>query len=637
MKIFTVTNLNAQLDSTPSRLDSLKSLLAHTDSHKKGDIALQIANLYPRGELDSTQLYVNLAIHKALKHNNNALLAKAYVKKSWLFITPLHQFDSTLYYAENSLKLMDTTQYSKILGKAYNNKAIALVQIGKALQGLEYFKKTLNIYKAIDDKCSIATSLHNIAKVYKYLDHHYDAVEYFKESLAIKILNNCKDNYAYIYFNLAGIFENLGEIDSTIYFVHKTLATDQKFGSKEHIIPAQYILGKMYLAKDYLDSAKIYLYKANNLSLEQDNSAIRKYTLYELAKYHNKINQTDSALYHLLVAKKLPNVSIDLDISIDSLQYQLYKQKEDHKNAIYYLEKFKQKSDSLEGNKVAVRLEEFQAEKKANQIKILSQKNKIISYQSQKSKTQLLILFSLLCFSFMFFGYIFYSNRKKHLLKLDLLKTENNLKYEQLHSKALRAQMNPHFIFNTLNSIKHYALFRDKEQTSQYITDFSSLIRNILEKSQEQLIPLKNEIEILNLYIDIERKRFRESFDYEINIDESLDTDELQIPPLLLQPYVENAIWHGLMPKTKEKKLQINILETEQGFRCEIVDNGVGRNSLKIDTKKKTKTSLGTKITAQRIEQLNKISHIKVNVQIIDLISELSEPLGTKVILDVNH
>ncbi len=207
----------------------------------------------------------------------------------------------------------------------------------------------------------------------------------------------------------------------------------------------------------------------------------------------------------------------------------------------------------------------------------------------------------------------------------------------QLESSLLRSQMNPHFIFNTLNSIKHYTLFKDKEQTSQYITDFSVLVRNILENSAQQFVTLGEEVDILKLYISIEQKRFRESFDYEINIDESLDMNELQIPPLLLQPYVENAIWHGLMPKAEEKKLLINILKTEQGFRCEIIDNGVGRYSQENDIKKKTKTSLGTRITTQRIEQLNKLSQIFASIQIIDLISPQGEPKGTKVIIQIDH
>lgn len=625
-----INNLNAQLETDRYRIDSLKSIFVDADFRDKGKIALEIANIYPRGELDSSKRYINLSIDNAIKYEDDGLLAKAYVSKSWLFVTPLHQFDSTLYYAQNAIDLLDTSQYSKTLDRAYNNKAIALVQTGNSLEGLEYFKKSLKINKSINDSCRVATSLHNIAKVYKHITNVSEAIEYFKESLSMKILNNCSDNYAYIFFNLAGIFENLGESDSTIYYIHKTLEMDKKHGSIEHITPAMYVLGKMHLRISNLDSAKNYLYKAESLSLEQSNIGIRVFTLYELARYQKAINNPDSALYYIQEAQKYNQVSANLTISLDSLQYQIYKGKEDFVSALYYLEKYKVNSDSLQRDKVAIRLEEFQSENKANQIKILSQENRIIAYESQRDRSILFLLFTFLVFSFVFFAFTFYNNRKKDKLKLDLIEAKNNLKYEQLLSRSLRSQMNPHFIFNTLNSIKRFALFKERDETSQYITEFSVLIRNVLENSSEQFIKLSEEVSTLKRYITIEQKRFSERFAYEINIEEGFDLDYYKIPPLLLQPYTENAIWHGLMHKEGSKKLQINIVSIRNGFKCEIIDNGVGRA---FHEPKRLNKSLGSKITHQRVEQLNKLFHISSSIEIIDLLSADNEPEGTKVII----
>ena len=181
---------------------------------------------------------------------------------------------------------------------------------------------------------------------------------------------------------------------------------------------------------------------------------------------------------------------------------------------------------------------------------------------------------------------------------------EMNLKLEK---QMLRAQMNPHFIFNSLNSIQHLINSDDRVNALQYLSKFSKLLRQVLESSVNINLVLKEEIELLTIYLELESLRFDNAFSYHIVIDENLDINEHQMPMLLVQPYVENAILHGLMPKEGKKELSITFNDKIKYVECIIEDNGVGINA-KTTNKRPNMPSRGMSITAERIEKLKRLS-----------------------------
>ena len=202
----------------------------------------------------------------------------------------------------------------------------------------------------------------------------------------------------------------------------------------------------------------------------------------------------------------------------------------------------------------------------------------------------------------------------------------------ELEMNSLRSQMNPHFLFNSINSIKSYVISNDKEEAAEYLTQFAKLIRMILENSRKKYLTMEEEIEMLKLYIIMEQKRLSYSFDFEVNIDSDLDLNFL-IAPMLIQPYIENAIWHGLMNKYGEKKLILEMRNYENGVLCKVIDNGIGRAAAKGLQKENitSKKSLAHKITEDRIDIINKIYKIDASIDIIDLYSKSGEALGTEV------
>ncbi|MGF1560432.1 MAG: histidine kinase [Flavobacteriaceae bacterium] len=206
-------------------------------------------------------------------------------------------------------------------------------------------------------------------------------------------------------------------------------------------------------------------------------------------------------------------------------------------------------------------------------------------------------------------------------------KLANNL----LALKSLRSQMNPHFIFNALNSVNNYIAKNDERSANRYISDFSTLMRSVLENSEEDFIPLSKELELLELYVKLEHSRFPDKFDYKVNLDENVDVAAFQIPPMLLQPYIENAIWHGLRYREEKGWLHIDLSQIDKDtIAITIADNGIGRRKsaeIKTQSQKKQK-SKGMGNIKKRVAILNDMYKDKVDVTISDLETDGS---GTKV------
>ncbi|MCC5931623.1 MAG: histidine kinase [Cyclobacteriaceae bacterium] len=219
------------------------------------------------------------------------------------------------------------------------------------------------------------------------------------------------------------------------------------------------------------------------------------------------------------------------------------------------------------------------------------------------------------------------------------LKTEFERKLAQAEMMALRAQMNPHFLFNCMNAIKHLILTKDEKSAAIYLSKFSKLLRLILHHSKENSISLSQELEALTLYLELEKSRFGDEFKYALEIDEEIDLDYIQVPPLLLQPFVENAIWHGIMHSQRnDKTVFVKINETNKGFHFCIEDNGIGRKKsaeLKGNSLINTR-SYGMEITHERIELFNKNFGSTISLDVKDRNIHLDEP-GTVVEILYKH
>ncbi len=354
-----------------------------------------------------------------------------------------------------------------------------------------------------------------------------------------------------------------------------------------------------------------------------------------------KQNNTNDAISFLEESEAEAESADDFKTQIDALQSlsEAYVSLGDDDKALTNYQKYVSLVDKVykqKENEIArlVGLNKDLSEKQ-NRISSLEKdrelsESKIQLYQTENRLTvendrrQKLIIYSLLIgLALLLFSlfWMFRSNRQRKLA--------NNL----LALKSLRTQMNPHFIFNALNSVNSFIAQNDERTANRYLTDFSTLMRSVLVNSEEDFISLEKELELLTLYLKLEHSRFQDKFDYELYVDKTIDQGQFEIPPMLLQPYIENAVWHGLRYKKEKGLLKVSLSsKDDETILIEISDNGIGRKkskALKTDYQKKQQ-SKGMQNIKQRITILNEMYKDKVDVYIEDLHEDTT---GTKVTL----
>lgn len=263
-----------------------------------------------------------------------------------------------------------------------------------------------------------------------------------------------------------------------------------------------------------------------------------------------------------------------------------------------------------------------------------------ISLKIEKPFWLTTVFLILVCICILLLFYTFYRFQmskveKQNRILLEKNELEKNLNLSTL--KAIKSQMNPHFFYNALNTIQSFILANDKKQAVTYLSKFSSLTRNILEMTEKEFVSISEEISTLSLYLDIEKARFDEDFEYEIKTFNLDDLDHIKIPAMLLQPYVENAVKHGLLHKSGLKKVTLSLEKLNNSIQIEIDDNGIGRTkSAELNAiKNKKHNSFATNAMQNRIDLLNKNKKHKISINYIDKLNQSEQSTGTTVVIEI--
>ncbi|MFT5822258.1 MAG: tetratricopeptide (TPR) repeat protein [Crocinitomix sp.] len=441
------------------------------------------------------------------------------------------------------------------LSKAQHNIGGMHYQQKRYDKALEYWEKSLNLGLAINDSIGIVLSLNAIGVVYTAKKDYEKALEILQSTLIFA--NECSGppEIASLYLNIGVQFQQLEELDSARYYYTKSLEI-YKLINLKHELTIQYI---------------------NLGMLESDlgNGQIA------LAYYDTSLMMAESIGAAHLLERSYGGLA-DANKLLGN-----------YEEAFEWLDKWHDIQDSLIGEKVQVNLnelqEKYETELKDKEIAELRIKEAEANLKADRRKWFLIITITiLLSFSFIL------------LLYLGRRKAREQQRRSELEQKALRAQMNPHFIFNSLGAIQQMYVSGELDLANNYMGDFGSLMRKILDNSGKNLITVKEEFEMLKLYLELEKGRNNEVIDYAIEIDEHIDQLGTKIPPMIIQPFVENAIWHGLLPMKKKGKVivRLSCSDNVKMLICEIEDNGVG---IQQQVKRKEHESKGMKITEQRL------------------------------------
>jgi hypothetical protein len=528
-------------------------------------------------------------------------------------------------------------------GKTWAWIGMIYATLGNYDSSFYYSSKSLLIRQKMSDHACVVLSFINMGQLYKAAGSFLEARDYYDQGLSYAMNHNL-NNYtvSWTYFELVGTYYRLINLpDSSYLFLQKSLQVD----SANEMTRISY--AETLLMKEQYDSAlKIFLKPVAGFRSGNDKWDLMR-ALLDIAKTYFKKGDNKTALSYALETSSIAKQSGAKQFKLEGylLLSRLYSQMNEYDSAYYFLQKFTALKDSIVNSQFLWKLSNYKKQadfkKQMDQLALLDKENRI-KEEKLKQETYLkwILIASLLIV--LLSGVIIYKNlalkRKNEKLVNRGKQAELQQHVTELEMQALRAQMNPHFIFNCLSSINRFILKNESEAASNYLTKFSRLIRTVLANSGKPFIRLEEELEMLALYLDMEKLRFRDSFSYSIKFIDSIDDDNVWVPPLLLQPFVENAIWHGLMHKDGQGHLDIELSMENKVLTCAITDDGIGRAmaaAIKSKSSEKQK-SMGLKITGDRLALLNKDLEAKTFFEFIDLVDKEGGPAGTRVILKIH-
>ncbi len=656
---------------------------SYTSTSLSGEfrISVKIGDEIMISHKDFETIYYTVKSHDDLTVEVHALIEDAYVKK---IKTKSNSFkstiDSAVFYkkisAEKSIQfitesipkstsvkqnaeafevLADVYMYWKQYDLAVTNYRISLNNVNATDVNLKlakaYFKnknhqESLAIYNSL--KTSDLSNWQNVIRyeglgdVYAQINQNSKATQAYTEGLKIATTNQILPKITDLNSKLGEVYNSEGNkakaevlLENSVALAaqeNKTREVEQKikFADFQNVNQSydQEIKTRKEIIKDIavIEKDSVIANESNITKQKQNYKIGNAYFLQKeykeaipyLEKSIEEADKKEDLIVKKDATKKLTDVYVESgNFSEAKLMFDEYVKTVDQ----LYIKKEQEISQAARFNKSIA--------EKQNRITTLETDRKLtlsqVELSEEKNKSQQLIIYSLIggLFLLAVTAYLMFKYIKQQ-------KLANNL----LALKSLRSQMNPHFIFNALNSVNSFIATNDERTANKYLSDFSKLMRAVLENSEEDFIPLQKEIELIELYTKLEHFRFKDKFEYTINIDKTIDIEAYQIPPMLLQPYIENAVWHGLRYKNDMGLLEISITKKQKGvIAITIADNGIGRKkskSLKTQNQQKH-NSKGLGNIKKRVSILNQMYKDKVDVYIDDNTTE--GDVGTKVVV----
>jgi len=607
------TEMNAFITESKSQLKS-KPKLAHDNIQKALKISLSINDILGQARCYTVLGMINQNSNntkKALKYYNDAhILFQGFENQAFY----IHVISGLAEILESKNKYNQSLAYYKEweeLGIKRNlEDQVIAAKNGQARCNLELnnYQETENQYQQVfqmeqnrGNSIGYIQAADNLGNYYEEVDDSAQAFTYFDSSYNEAVNTNNSDAINGYYNNANNYYSNRNSVDQQIEFNEQALISNSIVNNPEGVQNASLELGKLNLKKNNPEKAITYL----NQSIQFSNQS-------------GKLEQTGQALQAITEA---------------------YKEQGDYEKALFAYQELVYLQDSIQKEKnkqvlLASNLTTELSEKDATidllleNDKLKDDKLNLLSEQKETEKSSSrMIIFGLIIFIIMLIVAALV------IIRSNMAKKKANM---MLELKSLRTQMNPHFIFNSLNSVNSFISKNDDRSANKYLSRFSQLMRMVLENSKHDFVSLASELKVLELYIELEHLRFTDQFEYTFIKSPDLNTEEIEIPPMLIQPYIENAVWHGLRYLDKKGMLTIEVKKTKNALKWIIEDNGIGRAKsaeIKTDNQKK-QNSTGMKNIQTRLEILNKMNATNMQVHVIDLFDGTTAK-GTRVEIDI--
>ena len=516
---------------------------------------------------------------------------------------------------EPLLDIKGMVPYQKVLLYEYLGDAYAGRDL--ASEAISYYKEGLVIAGKNRISPKIPDLNSKIADVYARANRSQEASAYYNYSLE-QAEEQAPQRAVREKEKVADFYNKEGRYEDEINLRKKSLSTLKNLPAKDAAaglgaieadsITSQqinYKIANAYLAQDMLEEAIPYLVESIAESEDEDDLETQKEATRSLSELYREKGDYTRALetYQQYVAV------------VDTL----YSRKEAE---IAQAARFSREISSKQN-----RISSLEKDRQLSQSRFdLANTQQQLAAETNRRQKWLIYSLLLVIILTALAAFFFYRSNKQQ-------KLANNL----LALKSLRSQMNPHFIFNALNSVNSYIARNDEKNANKYLSDFSALMRSVLENSEEDFIPLLKELELIRIYLKLENARFPDKFTYQIDIPEENELKSFQIPPMLLQPYVENAVWHGLRYKEEQGRLKVIVRKvSDDTVKVYVEDNGIGRKrSAELKTKHQSgQKSTGMRNIDQRIKILNSMNKDHIEVKVSDL---NKDGTGTRVVVSIKR
>ncbi len=669
--------------------DSLGKLLAvykKEDTVKLGLLTkAAMATLLPNPE--KALLMADTAVVLAKKLQVPIKLAQAIHAKAWSYIY-LGEFDSAQMMAENALAIFKKENYVKGEIGEYNIMGTVANYKGNHNAALANYYKVLNLANTLNDSTDMLAATGNLGMVYRLVSNFALANKYNLKALAIceqihddSKLVNClvETGLTYREFNelekaetyckrgleaarkignkpgeavalggLGNIYDEMGHQEKALEYLQQSIDVAKSIGYPNSIIPAASKMGIIYKKMGRFDDAIRLLQQGLELSKQYGDNINLSYLLGEMGDIYAKAPDAlltahqvlPSARYAKVLSYHLQALQTAKDAGslmkqIVALNYlkQTYEGQKEYKKALEMADQSAVLTDSVLSTKIKediTRQElQYDFDKKEALTKAETDKKQALAAANiRQEQTVKNAVIAGACLLMVSAAIIFTLYKRRRDALVQQTEAEFKAKVADTEMKALRAQMNPHFIFNSLNSIADYIDKQDGKTASLFTVKFAKLMRMILDNSEQKDISLAKDLQALELYMQLEAMRMKNKFTYQINVAENIDVDNTLIPPLLLQPFVENSIWHGIAKKEGVGNITVSISKQNEMISCIIEDDGVGRAQAAAWQRQEHRMErkpVGTAITAERIAIVNKLKNSNAGVAVSD------RPTGTRV------
>ncbi len=651
--------------------NKVDSLVKELNKHPQQDtvryfLLKKLSFQYSLANPDKGVEAADAAIELAKKLNSNIKIAGGYSNKATNFHKLGRDSEALALYGK-AANLHLSEGYKKGAANAYFNIGYVYFDIGNYVMAITYELKALKLYKELNLVSDEADVYNNIANTYMRIDDYSSALKNSMLALNIYEQLNMKENEALVLSNIGMTYHALSDSAKAYAYYYKALKIDEQADNKENLAHDYQHIGVLHDDAKEFDKALAYYLKALALNKKINDQREIASNMVNIASAYNELKDFSSAYKNINNALEIYKILTDkyniaallnekgkiyVDCSASFLTEQGIKPSARYSTALDYQQQALQlaketKSYSLiaqiledlsttykknsafsyalntyeqavalrdtifndDQKRSIVKLEmQYEFDKKEAAEKALTDKQHALATQEiskQKLIKNISIITAIVLLSAIIISFIFYKKRKDAEVKKK--EAEFNAEVSDTEMKALRAQMNPHFIFNSLNSIADYIDKHETKTASDFTAKFAKLMRMVLENSEQKEIALSDDLKALELYMQLECFRLQNKFSYKIKINEDIDRENTLIPPLILQPFVENSIWHGIAKKDGAGEITINIKKEDGMLYCIVEDNGGGIKDISYAFSKKR--SLGMKITKARIDIINKLKN----------------------------